>query len=110
MYYNDVGAGYFIYRAADPEALIAAIVPTMEVHVNTPLNHRVSHAVGAKSGTPDVVDLTFGASVALGRRAILSAGVVNPVTGPRPYDLEVVALLNIFYGRRPTPPTPPPVF
>ncbi|MGO9600445.1 MAG: hypothetical protein ACLP7Q_20860 [Isosphaeraceae bacterium] len=110
MYYNDVGVGYFLYRAADPEALIGAIVPTMEVHVNTPLNHRVSHAVGAAPGTPDVVDLTFGASVALGRRAILSAGVVDPVTGPRPYDLEVVALLNIFYGRRLTPPTPPPAF
>ena len=85
MYYNDVGAGYFLYRAANPDALIAAIVPTMEVHVNTPLNHRVSHAVGAAPGTPDVVDLTFGASVALGRRAVLSAGVVDPVTGPRPY-------------------------
>jgi hypothetical protein len=110
MFYNDVGAGYCLYRAANPEALIAAIVPTMEVHVNTPLNHRVSHAVGAASGTPDVVDLTFGASVALGRRAILSAGVVDPVTGPRPYELEAVVLFNIFYGRRPTPPTPPPVF
>jgi hypothetical protein len=110
LYYNDVGAGYFLYRAADPEALIAAIVPTMEVHVNTPLNHRVSHAVGAPPGTPDVVDLTFGASVAIGRRAIFSAGVIDPVTGPRPYELEVVALLNVFYGRLPSPPTPPPVF
>jgi hypothetical protein len=110
MYYNDVGAGYFLYRAADPDALITAIVPTMEVHVNTPLNHRVSHAVGAPPGIPDVVDLTFGASVVLGRRTIFSAGVVDPVTGPRPYELEVVALLNIFYGRRPTPPTPPPAF
>jgi hypothetical protein len=110
MMYNDVGAGYYLYRAADPGAFIAAIVPTMEVHVNTPLNHRISHAVGAAPGTPDVVDLTFGASVAFGRRAILSAGVVDPVTGPRPYDLEAVALLNIFYGRRQPAPTPPPVF
>jgi hypothetical protein len=110
MLYNDFGAGYFLYRAADSNALIAAIVPTLEVHVNTPLNHRVSHAFGAAPGTPDVVDLTFGASIALGRRAILSAGVVDPVTGPRPYALEAVVLLNIFYGRRPTPPTPPPAF
>jgi hypothetical protein len=110
MFYNDVGAGYYLYRAADPKALIAAIVPTMEVHVNTPLTHRVSHAVGAAPGVPDVVDLTFGASVALKRGAILSAGVVDPVTGPRPYELETVVLLNIFFGRRPTPPTPPPAF
>jgi hypothetical protein len=110
LYYNDVGIGYFLYRAVDPEAFIAAIVPTMEVHVNSPLNHRASHAVGAVPGTPDVVDMTFGASIALGRRAILSAGVVDPVTGPRPYELEAVVLLNVFYGRRQTAPTPPPAF
>lgn len=110
MYYNDFGAGYFLYRSTDPSAWITAIVPTMEVHVNTPLTHRVSHALGAPAGTPDEVDLTFGASAALGRRAILSAGVVTPVTGPRPYELEAVVLLNVFYGRRPTPPTPPPAF
>jgi hypothetical protein len=110
MYYNDIGAGYFLYRAQDPGACIAAVVPTFEVHVNTPLNHRASHGVGAASGTPDVVDLTFGTSVVLGRRVVLSAGVVEPVTGPRPYQLEAVVLLNVFYGRSRTPPTPPPVF
>jgi hypothetical protein len=110
MFYNDVGAGYYLYRAVDPDALIAAVVPTMEVHVNTPLNHRVSHTPGGAAGIPDVVDLTFGAGIALGRRAILSAGVVEPVTGPRPYDLEAVVLLNVFYGRRRTPPTPPPLY
>jgi hypothetical protein len=110
MYYNDVGAGYYLYRAADPDALIAAVVPTMEVHVNTPLTHRVSHAPGAALGIPDVVDLTFGTGIALGRWGVLSAGVVDPVTGPRPFDLEAVVLLNVFFGRRPTPPTPPPAF
>jgi hypothetical protein len=111
MYYNDVGIGYFLYRAADPEALISAVVPTMEVHVNTPLNHRATTAVGSLLGTPDVVDLTFGTSIGLGRRALLSAGIVNPVTGPRPYELEVVVLLNVFFGRSLSrPPTPPPAF
>jgi len=110
IFYNDVGAGYFLYRGANPDALIAAVVPTLEVHVNTPLNHRVSHALGAAPGTPDVVDLTFGTSIALGRRAVLSAGVVDPVTGPRPYQLEAVVLLNVFYGQRRTPPTPPPLY
>jgi hypothetical protein len=107
MYYNDVGAGYYLYRSADPNALVSAVVPTLEVHVNSPLSHR-SHATF--SGTPDVVDLTFGASFALGRRAVLSAGVVNPVTGPRPFELEAVVLLNVFFGRRAVPPTPPPAF
>jgi hypothetical protein len=107
LYYNDIGAGYFIYRAADPDAFISAVVPTMEVHVNTPLSHR-SHATF--SGVPTVVDLTFGSSFGLGRWGVLSAGVVNPVTGPRPYELEAVVLLNVFFGQRQVPPTPPPVF
>jgi hypothetical protein len=107
MYYNDVGAGYFLYRAAQPDAWISAIVPTFEVHVNTPLSHR-SHATF--SGAPDVVDLTFGTSFGLGRTGVLSAGVVNPVTGPRPYELEAILQLNVFFGQRRVAPTPPPAF
>lgn len=107
MYYNDIGFGYFLYR--DPDAFVTAIVPTFEVHVNTPLNHRATSAfVGGPIGIPDVVDLTFGVSVGLGSNAILSAGIVNPVTGPRPFDLEALVLLNIFFGQ-PRRPTPPPV-
>jgi hypothetical protein len=30
---------------------------------------------------------------------MLSVGVVTPVTGPRPFDYEVVALFNIYFGR-----------
>jgi hypothetical protein len=106
MYYNDVGVGYFLYRAANPDARISAIVPTFEVHVNTPLSHR---STATFIGAPDVVDLTFGSSFGLGRWGVLSAGVVNPVTGPRPYELETVVLLNVFFGQRRVPPTPPPV-
>jgi hypothetical protein len=106
MYYNDVGLGYFLYRAADPDAWLSAVVPTFEVHVNTPLSHRSRQPF---VGAPDVVDLTFGSSFGLGRWGVLSAGVVNPVTGPRPYELEAVVLLNIFFGRSRVPPTPPPV-
>ena len=53
------------------------------------------------------VDLAFGSSFLTGRRAVLSAGVVNPVTGPRPYELEAVVLLNVFFGPRGVPPPPP---
>ncbi len=110
MYYNDVGVGYSLFRARDPDAWIAAVVPTFEVHINTPLNHRVTQVVGSLAGTPDVVDLTFGSSVVLRGGSSLSAGIVNPVTGPRPYDFEVVLLLNVLFGRRrPSPPTPPPL-
>jgi hypothetical protein len=110
MYYNDIGVGYSLFRARDPDAWLAAVVPTFEVHINTPLNHRVTQVVGSLAGTPDVVDLTFGSSVVFRGGSSLSAGIVNPVTGPRPYDLEVVLLLNVLFGqRRPSPPTPPPL-
>ena len=77
--------------------------------MNTPLNHRVTQAVGSLAGTPDVVDLTFGSSFVLRGGSSVSAGIVNPVTGPRPYDLEVVVLLNVLVGRRRVTP-PPPIF
>jgi hypothetical protein len=104
LFYNDIGVGYYLFRTNEP-ALVTAVVPTFEVHINTPLNHRTTRR---SLGTPDVVDLTFGSSFLLGKQAVLSAGVVNPVTGPRPFDLEAVVLLNVFIGQRRTPPTPPP--
>jgi hypothetical protein len=109
MYYNDLGVGYYLFRSHDPNSFIRAIAPTLEAHINTPLNHRTTSAfIGGPPGVPDVVDLTFGVGVALQGNAILSAGVVNPVSGPRPYELEAVVLLNIFFGRGRRPPTPPP--
>jgi hypothetical protein len=108
MYYNDVGIGYYLYRNRTPGALITAVVPTFEVHVNTPLNHRATTSVGTLLGTPDVVDLTFGTNFVLGRRMVVSAGIVNPVTGPRPYELEAIVQLNVYFGRQRPTPTPPP--
>ena len=39
IYYNDLGMGY-LFRATDPDQFITGFAPSMEVHVNTPLNHR----------------------------------------------------------------------
>lgn len=99
MFYKDVGIGYFLYRSEDPDACLRAFVPTFEVHVNTPLNHRGALRAFDQAGTPDVVDLTYGANTYLGRRSVLSVGVATPVTGPRPFAYEVMAILNIYYGR-----------
>ena len=50
----------------------------------------------------------------LGRRAVLSVGFVEPLSAPRPFDFEIVTLLNISFGgpARParSPITPPPLF
>jgi hypothetical protein len=92
--YNDIGLGYYLYRDSRPDRLITLIAPTFETHVNTPLNHRGAFNFTDPAGTPDVVNLTFGVNVGLTPRGLLSVGYVTPVTGPRPFDGEFLALFN----------------
>jgi hypothetical protein len=94
MLYNDLGAGYFLYRAAGSDRLISLIAPTFETHVNTPLNHRGAFRTDDLIGVADVVDLTFGVNIGLYQGGLLSVGYVTPITGPRPFDGEFLALLN----------------
>jgi hypothetical protein len=113
MLYNDFGVGYYLHRAQDPDALLTSVVPSMEVHVNTPLNHRGGFSdVRDPGATIDAVNLTFGLSAILRRRTVLSVGYVTPVTGPHPFEYEIVALLNVYFGatRRAGPPSAPPSF
>ena len=51
-----------------------------------------------RASIPDVVNLTYGTSFELYHRAVLTLAFVTPVTGPRPFDFEAVAFLNIWYG------------
>jgi Putative MetA-pathway of phenol degradation len=97
---NSVGVGY-IFARADPEArLLKAVVPTFEVHVTDPLNHRGAFTINDPAGTADVVDLTMAATFELVRRSNLSVGIVAPVTGPKPFDVEALVQLNWFFGAR----------
>ncbi len=93
--YDDVGIGYHLYRARDPGRWLSGVVPTFEVHVNTPLSHRGSLRLDDPAATPDVVDLTLGTDLELGSRARLGAAVVAPVTGPRPFDVEAIAHFEV---------------
>ena len=89
IFYNDIGVGYNLYRdnTPGPGRFLTGIVPTFEVHVNTPLNHR-GFRLGDPAGTPDVVDLTLGSNFIFNRRSYLTVAVVDPVTGPKPFSLE----------------------
>jgi hypothetical protein len=110
LLFNDIGIGYYAYRAIDPNRWLTAIVPTAEVHVTTPLNHRGYSATDLAS-TPDIVDMTFGTNIELRRRAILSVAYVTPVTGPKPFNAEFVMMLNIRFGgprQNLSPLVPPP--
>lgn len=97
LLFNDFAVGYVAYRNEAPDALIRLVAPVFEAHVNVPLSHRDPFDLFDLAGTPDVVNLTYGLNVQLGKRAILSGGMVTPVTGPRPFDFEAMALLNIYY-------------
>jgi hypothetical protein len=94
--YNDIGLGYYLYRARRPNQFLTAVVPTFETHVSTPLNHSEFKLTDPAS-TPNVVDLTAGVTFQFGRRTRLSLGVCDPVTGPKPFTIEAIALLNVYY-------------
>jgi hypothetical protein len=99
LWYNDLGLGYFVYQDSSPGALLSAVIPTFEVHLSDPLNHRGAFRPNDPAGTPDVLDLTFGASFVLRQRLVASFGCAFPVTGPHPFDVEVMGLLNFYFGR-----------
>ena len=107
MLYNDVGIGYFLHRAEDPDAWLTSVVPSMEVHVNTPLNHRGGFSdVGDPGATIDAVNLTFGLSATL-RLADGPVGGVRHAGDRAPsVRFEVVALLNIYFGGPRAAPRP----
>jgi hypothetical protein len=90
--------------------MISLIAPTFEVHINDPLNHRDPRNVFDPAGMSDIVNLTYGLNVGVYRRTLLTFGCVTPVTGPKPFDFEVMAFINFFYGGSGTSrPMVPPV-
>jgi hypothetical protein len=94
FFFNDLGVGYYVFRDRSESGFITGFAPTIEVHVNTPLNHREPSA-DCLVGLPDWVDLTGGFTVEFNRRSTLAVGVAAPVTGPKPYAMEAITQLNI---------------
>jgi hypothetical protein len=107
LLYNDLGLGYFVYRDNVSNNLITAIAPTVEVHVNTPLNHIGGYNPLDNNSTPDIVNITSGLNTRFRQNSILTMGVVTPVTGPRPFSVEGTVLLNVYFGRSRRNPAPP---
>src|SRR5262249_4078442 len=90
LLFNDVGVGYWMYSGGP--GLIRAIVPTVEAHISTPMDHRsVTDTIFAT----DVAVLTGGVHGGLGARSLLTFGVATPVTGPRPFSVEAIVQFNM---------------
>jgi hypothetical protein len=86
--FNDIGVGYWFGDTTGG----FAVVPTIEAHVTTPLNHRGADSVPV--GVPDAVDITGGVHLFLGRSS-LTFGAAVPLTGPQLYDIEGIVQLNL---------------
>jgi hypothetical protein len=90
---NDLGVGYRCFQASD-DRCITSLTPTLEAHLNTPLDNRSS------SGTiffPDQMVITGGVHLGICNRAFLTLGAAVPVTGPKPFDIEGVAQFNFTF-------------
>lgn len=91
LLFKSIGVGYWLYRSEEPNRFLSAIVPDAELHFTEPLNH-----VGLGSfpiGFPVILDFTGGFYVFF-RRAVLGIGMGTPLTGPKPYEYQVITNLN----------------
>jgi len=99
LVYNDIGLGYFLFQSDEPDDWLTAVVPTFEVHINSPLTHGDWNNTNDPGAIPNIVNLTYGINFGFNRGSILTFALATPVTGPRPFDFEAMLLLNVFYGR-----------
>jgi hypothetical protein len=84
---NSAALGFFLYR--NPcDRFVQAVVPTVEVHEDTPLTDRGYRKVPI--GASDQFNLTAGASFVL-PRSTLGVALGVPLVAPRPYDIELIA-------------------
>jgi hypothetical protein len=90
LLFNDLSVKYFYLWDPEPTRFLTAVIPTAELHVNTPLNHRGVLRTDDPAGTSDLVDVTVGVDVRFFDRVKLVLGFVTPLTGPRPLALEVL--------------------
>ncbi len=97
LWYNDICVGYFVYRTSDVSRLVTAFAPAFEVHVANPLNHRSGNNAENPVFYPDSVNLGAVGNFEFRNRARLSAGVVTPVTGPQPFNVEGILQLRVRY-------------
>src|SRR5262249_57783121 len=86
---NSLPAGYYLDQAPKPS--LPAVVPSMELHVNTPLNHRGILKMTDPAGTPDMVNLTTGIHFEYHDRSSMGVAFSVPLTGPRMFDFEIIA-------------------
>lgn len=85
--------GYILYR--NPGSFLSAAIPTAELHVNTPLNHRGAQVDPV--GFVDQVTLLGGSQFLIRERSGIGFSVGAPLTGPRPFSLQGTLQFNFWF-------------
>jgi hypothetical protein len=93
FWFNDLGVGYVI-DTGGLSTWITAVTPTVEAHVNTPLDHKNSDSLILGI---NLVDLVAGVHVTLKQDCTFTLGAATSLSGPRPYDVEMIAQLAMHY-------------
>jgi hypothetical protein len=96
MLQNSVAAGYFLYQGGKGDCL-TAVIPTVEVHASTPLNHRGVMAFADPAGNADQLNLTGGINFEYGDASSAGIGFVRPLIGPRMFDFQIVVQVRYRY-------------
>jgi hypothetical protein len=94
LLYNDISLRYCLYRTETSNHFITAILPIAEFHLTTPLNHRGILDGTDPVGTPDILNVTGGVEVYFFDRASFVFAYVAPITGPRPFTMEIISQLK----------------
>jgi hypothetical protein len=94
--FNDVGLNYWLYKA-ESNRVLNFVVPTVELHVTTPLDHRGAGAyndINNPLWVPDMVVTTVGVHFGVFKNGTLTVGAATPVTAPRTFGVEGFVQLN----------------
>lgn len=89
LLFNDIGIARPMF--VRPDGLVRGLVPTIEGHLTTPLNHRDPRG---QTYATDLFVLTGGVHVLLGDRTTLTFSLGAPLNGSRQYDAEAAIQLN----------------
>ena len=96
MLQNSVAAGYVLYQGGKGECL-TAVIPTVELHLSTPLNHRGVMAMDDPAGNTDQLNLTGGINFEYGDASSAGIAFVRPLIGPRMFNFQVVFQVRYRY-------------
>jgi hypothetical protein len=99
IFHTDLHFGYFLLQQHDQDAILQALVPVFEVHINDPLNHRGVFTLTDLAASDDSVNLTGGLHFEFRGGSSLGAAVCVPVTGPKPFEIEALVQFDYRFGR-----------